>query len=128
MPIKISYNIRSKFFQIFVVALVKWYTWLTIILLLFITRLRLYKLFRHISLKLITLFATNIPLALQVLSYFIILLKAWLYPTCSFLTVPFLYWLHIWQQYIIQHNVLNSFTFTLREHREKFLIRILHHA
>ena len=83
------YNIRSKFFQIVEVALVKLYTWLTIILLLFVTRcLKLYKLFRQISLKLITLFATNIPLALQVLSYFIILLKAWLYPTCSFLTVP----------------------------------------
>ena len=97
-------------------ALVKWNTWLTILLLLFVTRcLKLYKLFRHISLKLLTSFATNIPLALQVLSYFIILLKAWLYPTCSFLTVPFLYWLHIWQQYIIQQNVLKSFTFTLRE-------------
>ena len=98
-------------------------------LLLFVTRcLKVYKLFRHISLKLLTSVATNIPLALQVLSYFIILLKAWLYPNCSFLTVPFLYWLHIWQQYIIQQNVLKSFTFTLGEHEEKFLIRLLHHV
>ena len=53
------------------------YVVLTIMLLLFVTRcLKLYKLSRHISLKLITLFVTNIPLALQVLSYFIILLKA----------------------------------------------------
>ena len=95
-------------------------------MLLFVTRcLKLYKLFRHNSLKLITPFATNIPLALHVLSYFIILLKAWLYPTCSFLTVSFLYWLHIWQQYIMQQNALKSFTFTLGEHKEKFLIRLL---
>ena len=54
---------RSKFFQIFEVALVKWNTWLTIMLLLFVTCcLKLYKLSRHISLKLITSFATNIPL------------------------------------------------------------------
>ena len=99
------YNIRSQFFQIFEVALVKRNMWLTIVLFLFVTRcLKVYKLFCHISLKLLTSFATNIPLALQVPSYFIILLKAWLYPTCSFLTVPFLYWLHIWQQYIIQHK------------------------
>ena len=47
--------------------------------------LKLYTLFCDISLKLITLFATNIPLALQVISYlilqvisYLILLKAWL--------------------------------------------------
>ena len=37
----------------------------------------------------------------------------------------FLYWLHIWQQYIMQQNALKNFTFTLGEHKEKFIIRLL---
>ena len=43
--------------------------------------------------------------------------------------MPFLCWLDIWQQYVLQQNVLNMLTFTSVEHNEKFLIiRLLHRA
>ena len=51
------------------VTLLNLYTCLTAILLLFVTRLKLYKLFRHISLKLTTLFDKNLYATVILLHY-----------------------------------------------------------